>query len=234
MKSAVARVVADNTAKRKALVLTDELGGLGEYLRSVGLDAIVARKSAQSAVEFTRLIDELLQTRPDCLGDTKRFIGPGPEHRQERRHHQHQQKQERRDCGERLAATDPDKDPLIYGIAQASKDGGQQDRQQERADHRDERGGDRRDQQEKEGLAKAGLCHDEPLDRRLRRCCYASRARPRQTAAAAPPSIRVTTPSARLLPSLKPPRSQLAGCSWLKSETERSAIAAPSRGGFVE
>jgi hypothetical protein len=38
------------------------------------------------------------------------------------------------------------------------------DRQQERADHRDERGRDRRDQQEKEGLAKAGLCHDEPLD----------------------------------------------------------------------
>jgi hypothetical protein len=35
----------------------------------------------------------------------------------------------------------------------------QQDRQQERADHRDKRDGDRRDQQQK-GLAEAGLCHE--------------------------------------------------------------------------
>jgi hypothetical protein len=36
-------------------------------------------------------------------------------------------------------------------MAQASKDGGQENCQQERADHRDERGGDRRDQHEKKG-----------------------------------------------------------------------------------
>ncbi len=139
----------------------DELAGLGEDLRPVRLDAIVARERPQSAVEFTRLIDELLETRPDGLGDAQRFIGAGPEHRQEWCHHQHQQQHERRDRRKRLPATDPAEHPPIHGIAQAGKDGRQQDRQQKRADHGDERGGNRRDQQEQKGLAEACLCHDE-------------------------------------------------------------------------
>ena len=165
MKTAVARVVGGERGEEEGAGAADELAGLGEDLRSVRLDAIVAGKRAQSAVEFARLIDELLETRSDGLGDAQRFIGAGPQHRQEGRHHQHQQ-QQRRDGGERLPATEPAEQPLIHGIAQAGENRRQQDRQQERADHRDERGGDRRDEQEKEGLAKAGLCHDEPSNNR--------------------------------------------------------------------
>jgi hypothetical protein len=82
MKSAVARVVAESAAKEERARAADELSGFGEDLRSVGLDAIVAGESPQSAIEFAWLIDELLETRPDGLGDAQRFIGPGPEHRQ--------------------------------------------------------------------------------------------------------------------------------------------------------
>jgi hypothetical protein len=131
----------------------DEFAGLGEDLRSVGLDAIVTGQSPQSPIEFARLIDELLETRPDGLGDAQRFIGPGPEHREQWCHHQHQQQHERCDRRKRPAAIEPCEYPLIHGIAQARKDGRQQDRQQERADHRDECGGDRGDQQEEKGLA---------------------------------------------------------------------------------
>ena len=72
--------------------------------------------------------------------------------------------------------------PLIHGVAQAGEDGRQQDRQQERADHGDERGGDRRDQQQQKGLAEAGLCHGRPegvpeaLDSRDRRSTVTARA----------------------------------------------------------
>ncbi len=66
---------------------SDEFTGLRQDLRSVGFDAIVAWESPQSTVEFTRLIDELLETRPDRLGDAQRFIGAGSEDGQERCHH---------------------------------------------------------------------------------------------------------------------------------------------------
>ena len=113
----------------------------------------------QPAVDFARLIDQPLEAWPDSLGHPQRFIRAGSKHRQERRHHQRQQQHERRDRRYRPVATEPAEHPLIDRIAQAGKDGRQEDGHQERADHRDERGGDRGDQQEQKGLAEAGLCH---------------------------------------------------------------------------
>lgn len=81
----------------------------------------IPRQISQSPVDFTRLIDELLETRPDDIRHAQRFIGPGPEHRQERRHHEHQQQQERRDRGERRAAPESAENPLIDGVAQPAK-----------------------------------------------------------------------------------------------------------------
>ena len=152
MKIAVARVCGDEERARAS----DEFAGLRQDLGSVKLNTCVARQSPLSAVEFTRLIDELLETRFDGLRDSQRFIGSSPEHPQEGRHYEHQQQQQRRDGRERLPAADSFEDPLIDGIAQPSEDGRQEDRQQKRADHRHERGGDGRDQQEKKGLAESG------------------------------------------------------------------------------
>jgi hypothetical protein len=57
----------------------DELAPLGEDLRPVGLDAMVARQSAQSAVEFPRLIHELLETRRPMVSVTRNAsFAPAP------------------------------------------------------------------------------------------------------------------------------------------------------------
>ena len=88
-------------------------------------------------------------------------LARGAEHREQRRNHQHQQQHERRDRRQRLTATKPAEQPLIHRVAQAREDGRQQDRQQEHADHGDERDRDRGDQQKQKGLAEARLCHGE-------------------------------------------------------------------------
>jgi len=60
----------------------DELAGLGEDLRSVWLDAIVAREGAESVVELAWLINELLEARPNGLGNAQRLVRAGSEHRE--------------------------------------------------------------------------------------------------------------------------------------------------------
>ncbi len=114
---------------------------------------------ARNRYRIHPVVDELLETWPDGLGHAQRFIGLGPEHRQQRCHDQHQQQHERRECGQRFAPTQPGEYPLVYGIAQGRKDRREQDREQEGADHREERGGYRGDQQQEKGLPEAGLSH---------------------------------------------------------------------------
>src|SRR6476659_4355808 len=56
----------------------------------------------------------------------------------------------------------PPEQAAVNRVAQTREDGRQQDRQEERADHCDERRRDRRDQQKEKDLAETGLCHGEP------------------------------------------------------------------------
>jgi hypothetical protein len=121
MKSAVARVVAESDSEQERAGASDEFAGLGENLGAVRREAIVARESTQTPVDFTRLIDQSLKTGPDRLCHTQCFISAGAEHRQERCHHEHQQEQERGERGERLAVAKAAEDPLIGRIAQTGK-----------------------------------------------------------------------------------------------------------------
>ena len=160
--------MAESAAKRNALVAPDQLAGLGENQGPVRLDVLIAGDAPQQAVELARLIDQPLQAWPESLGHPQRFIRAGSKHGQERRNHQRQQQHERRDRRHRPVATEPAEHPLIDRVAQAGKDGRQEDGHQERADHRDEGGGDRGDQQEEKGLAEARLCHRAPITTGLR------------------------------------------------------------------
>ncbi len=137
----------------------DEFACLGEDLRPVRRDVPAAGEGPEPAGELARLIQELLDARPDGLGDSQRFVRAGAKHGQQRCQHQRQHQDERRERRECLAASEPAEEPPVHRIAESREDGCQQDRQEEFADHRDERGRDRRDQQQEKGLAEAGFAH---------------------------------------------------------------------------
>jgi hypothetical protein len=191
---------------------------------------MVARDGAQPAIELARLIHELLEARPDGLGDPQRFVRAGSEHDEQWCDHQREQQHERRDGGQCPTAPEVAQQPLIHGVAQSREDGRQQDRQQKRADHGHERHRDRRDHQQQKGLAEARLCHGlagTPSPVRDEPCS----ARPIPTRVPAMPRTRMFQNGHRqadLKVGLYDGRLPHEACAPRSSIATRSSIAAPT------
>jgi hypothetical protein len=128
-------------------------------LRPIRFDEVIARQHAQPPVELARPLHDSLDMRAHDLGHAQRFVCTGAQHREQRSHHQRHKHQERHDRRRHRSAVKDAREPPIHRIAQAGKDRREQNCEEERADHRDERGRDRGNEQKQERLTEAGVSH---------------------------------------------------------------------------